>query len=78
MKKEEALVTVQEVLTQIGIEGIATEDSNLNNDLGMDSLDAMEMITLLEGKCDIEIKDDEASKCNTVGDVVDLIVSKKS
>lgn len=47
-------------------------------DLGLDSLDAVELIMAFEEKFGIEISDEEADKIKTVGDAVACIESKKS
>ena len=53
-----------------------TESTYLNQDLGLDSLDSVEFGLAVEDEFDIEIEDDEAEKIKTVGDAVDIIVSK--
>ncbi len=52
-------------------------DSSLNDDLGIDSLDAVELSLDLESEFDIEITDEELSSLKTVEDIVKLIESKK-
>ncbi|MCD7949828.1 MAG: acyl carrier protein [Erysipelotrichaceae bacterium] len=52
-------------------------DSSLNDDLGIDSLDAVELSLDLENEFDIEISDEELSSLKTVEDIVKLIESKK-
>ncbi len=52
-------------------------DSSLNDDLGIDSLDAVELSLDLENEFDIEITDEELSSLKTVEDIVKLIESKK-
>ncbi|MCD7809882.1 MAG: acyl carrier protein [Erysipelotrichaceae bacterium] len=52
-------------------------DSSLNDDLGIDSLDAVELSLDLESEFDIEITDDELSSLKTVEDIVKLIESKE-
>lgn len=41
--------------------------------LGLDSLDELEFIVSLEEEFRITITDEEATKCETIGDVVDLV-----
>lgn len=50
-----------------------TMDTHLVDDLGADSLDAVELIMALEEEFDIEIPDSDAEKVVTVGDVVEYI-----
>lgn len=47
-----------------------TMESELANDLGVNSLDLADMILLCEEKFEIEISDDDIHKFITVGDVV--------
>ena len=47
-----------------------TMESELANDLGVNSLDLADMILLCEDKFEIEISDDDIHKFITVGDVV--------
>jgi acyl carrier protein len=53
-----------------------TPESHLTNDLGMDSLDAMDLITRIEQEFDIKISDDEGGEAQTIQDVIDIIKSK--
>ena len=46
-----------------------TRDKSLKEDLGADSLDAVQLISDLEEVFGIEIPDDEAEKLLTVGDI---------
>ncbi len=54
-------------------ENLVTMDSNIQEDLGADSLDAVELIMALEEEFGIDVQDDEAEKFKTVGDVVRYI-----
>ena len=49
-----------------------TEESNLY-DLGMDSLDKIELWLSLEDKFKIDIAEDKIRECKTVKDLIDLI-----
>lgn len=46
------------------------------DDLGLDSLDFLEIIMNIEDEYDIEIDDDEANGLKTVSDVIELLKSK--
>ncbi len=46
-------------------------DSNLVEDLGLDSLDAMEMTVQLEKRYNVKIKDADVMRLKTVQDIVD-------
>ena len=54
-----------------------TMDSKLKEDLGADSIDAVQIIMDLEDEFGIEIDEDNAGGMETVGDVVKYIESKK-
>ena len=57
-------------------EGIKLE-SNLKDDLGIDSLAAVELSLDLETEFDVEISDEELAALVTVEDIVKLIESKQ-
>jgi acyl carrier protein len=44
----------------------------LLEDLGLDSLDSVEIIMSIEQKYDITIQDDKISNIHTVGDIIEL------
>lgn len=50
-----------------------TEKASFIDDLGADSLDNIELIMAFEEEFDVEISDDVAVTCLTVGDAVRLI-----
>ena len=52
-----------------------TLEAKLDDDLGADSLDAVELIMALGDEFDIEINDEEAQKFKTVKQIVDYIES---
>ena len=53
-----------------------TNDANFQNDLGADSLDAVDLIMEFERVFDICIPDDEAEKITTVGEAIRYITSR--
>ena len=53
-----------------------TATAKFKEDLGMDSLDTVELIMQFEEEFDIEISDDDAEKLTTVGSSVDYINNK--
>ncbi|WP_084386869.1 acyl carrier protein [Anabaena sp. CA = ATCC 33047] len=62
---------------QLGVEANKiTIKTDLMQDLGADSLDAVELIMALEEEFDIEIPDEIAEKITTVQQVVDYIREK--
>jgi len=50
-----------------------TLESSLSEDLGADSLDAVELIMALEDEFGVEVNDDDAQGIKTVGDIVALV-----
>jgi len=71
----DTFATVQRLL----VEGLSVEESkvtpeaSLQEDLGADSLDAVELIMTLEEQFGIEIEAEQAEGLKTVADVVTLI-----
>jgi len=53
-----------------------TEDTDIIEDLGADSLDVVELMMTLEQEFDLMISDEKVSEFRTVGDVVDYIESQ--
>ena len=66
---------VRDVIVEtVGCEAAAvTPEARLNEDLGADSLAAMELIMALEEKLDIEIDDAELDQFKTVNDLVSYL-----
>lgn len=59
------------IINQLGefVEGDIKPHSHLKDDFGMDSLDDVELVMLLEEEFDIQISDEEAEKCLSVKDI---------
>ncbi|HOJ44814.1 MAG TPA: acyl carrier protein [Bacilli bacterium] len=69
------LATVSQMIAdkfQVAVDTI-TVDTKLKEDLNIDSLDSVEMVMELEDKFSISIKDEDAAKFVTVGDIVNYI-----
>jgi acyl carrier protein len=78
-KREEILGAIRDHLSQRGIEAEdVNEKSDLVKDLGLDSLDTVELTLGLEERFGIEIPDTELEGVGTVGDAVTLIEKKLS
>lgn len=58
-------------------EDVITMEANLKDDLGIDSLAAVELSLELETEFDVRIEDDELAKLITVADIVKLLESKQ-
>ena len=51
-------------------------ESNIQDDLGADSLDVVDLVMSIEENFDIEIPDEDVENIKTVGDIVKYIESK--
>jgi len=60
-----------------GINVDIKETDELNEDLGFDELDFVELVMALEEKFNIFIPDEDAEKWVTVKDIIDYLESKK-
>ncbi|KAI5381441.1 Acyl carrier protein 2 [Lathyrus oleraceus] len=56
-------------------ECIVTPSAHFQNDLGLDSLDAVEVVMALEEEFGFEIPDNEADKINSINLAIDFIAS---
>lgn len=70
---------VKEVLMEaINVDGeLIKLESNLKDDLGIDSIAAVELSLELETEFDIRIEDEELAKLVTVADIVSLLEAKQ-
>lgn len=71
-------IDVKEKVFKIVGESLCAEDTvkltdNLRENLGMDSLDGVELMMRLEDEFGIEIPDEDAEKINTVNDIVEFV-----
>lgn len=70
-----ALDKLKEIIAQelgVSVDEI-TPESNLQEDLGADSLDAVELIMAVEEEFGVSIPDEEAQNINTVQDMLNLL-----
>lgn len=71
------LEEIKEVLSeQLGIEADIKLESKLKEELGIDSLLAVELSILLDNKYNIDIQVEELAKLVTIKDVIDLLEIK--
>ena len=52
-------------------------DSDLSEDLGLDSLDSVELVMAIEEAYGIEIADEDAEKIKKVSDILDYLAKRK-
>jgi acyl carrier protein len=65
------------VMEQLGVElDKVTMEASFTDDLGADSLDAVEFVMALEETFDMEIPDEDAEKIKTIGDAVKYVSDK--
>lgn len=67
--------TLQKIIVdELGVSSDeVTIDANINDDLGADSLDAVELIMAIEDEFDINVSDDVAQELKTVRQIVEYI-----
>ena len=66
------------IVEELGVEkDEITLEANLNDDLGADSLDAVELIMAIEDEFEIKVSDEVAQTFKTVKEIVDYIESIK-
>lgn len=62
------------IVDQLGVEEDAvTLEANIQDDLGADSLDIVDLIQTIEDEYDISIPDEAVEEIKTVGDIVNYI-----
>ena len=62
------------IVDQLGVgEDIVTSDASIQDDLGADSLDIVDLIQTIEDEYDLSIPDEAVENIKTVGDIVAYI-----
>lgn len=62
------------IVDQLGVEADAvTMEANIQEDLGADSLDIVDLITTIEDEFDLSIPDEAVEDIKTVGDIANYI-----
>ena len=62
------------IVEQLGVNADqVTREAKLIEDLGADSLDAVELVMAIEEEFGIEVPDEQAEKLQVVGDIIDYI-----
>ncbi|WP_431771339.1 acyl carrier protein [Streptomyces cucumeris] len=70
---EERVITLLAEAVVLPREDVADPRTNLREDLGMDSMDYVDLITVLERELGRHVEREQLSWVRTVGDVVDLV-----
>jgi acyl carrier protein len=78
MERADALTTIKDVAAEVlSVEpDQVTEAARFKEDLDADSLDLVELVMGLEERFDIEVPEDDLEGVTTVGQAVDLVLSK--
>lgn len=77
--QQEIFESLKGHLVERGLEPeVISLDAELGRDVGLDSLDTMELTVALEEKWNIEIPDSDVEQLRTVRDAVELIERKTS
>ena len=75
MNKEEIKGKIKGIIVdKTGVEAEqVTDNANFETDLGMDSLDKLELLMEIEKEFKISVPDDEAKKAFTLNDCVEIV-----
>jgi acyl carrier protein len=68
--------TIVDALPQFGVEPADITRDATFEDLDVDSLDLAELSQIIEDEYGVQLKGDDVGKIKTVGDAVDLVVSR--
>jgi acyl carrier protein len=70
--------TIYDGLVELGTERDQLSREATLEDLDVDSLDLVELAQIVEDEYGVELKGDDVKDVKTVGEVIDLVVSKAS
>ena len=68
--------TIEQTLDVEEKEFNLTEETNIKNDLGADSLDMISLVMVIEEKYDLYVSDEDIKNIQTVKDIIDLIFTR--
>ena len=72
--KKQIIKNIIEALKSMGYKSEEyNENTNLFKDIGIDSLDAIELVTKLEEEYNVTIPDDQINNITTIGSAADLV-----
>ncbi len=79
MSEQEIIATINESLAEefeLDLDDMVP-DATLYDELGLDSLDAVDMVIVLEGAFNFKIREEEAvRKIRTLGDIYEFVIDK--
>lgn len=73
-----SLDTVKSILSKRGVDVSKLKEDDSLQELGLDSLDLVEVMLEIEDALNVEFSSNEITSLNTVKDVAELINSKKA
>ncbi len=79
MDKQEIITTLNGLMGKVMMtltNAEVKEEDRLIDDLGLDSMAAVDLVFALEDEYDIEISDEEAESIETIKEIVDLVIAK--
>jgi acyl carrier protein len=79
MSEAEILLEIRRIAREeLGLERELGPTDDLSRDLGLDSVQRIELAVALEDRFSVELQNPDAAQARTVGDVVELIRRAKS
>jgi acyl carrier protein len=76
-RSEVVKITNNFLIEEIEVEeNVLTEDAKLKEDLGIDSLDFVDVVVIVEREFGFKIKPEEMAEVKTLGDSYDYIMTK--
>ncbi len=77
--QENVVARVEKIIrTQVGSDTVLSPETHLQDDLGMDSLELVELGIALENEFGMELPDANVRRCATLGDIAQLIQHAES
>lgn len=77
--QEDVVARVEKIISvQVGSDADLSPETHLQDDLGMDSLERVELGIELENEFGIELPDADVRRCATLGDIAQLVQSAQS
>jgi acyl carrier protein len=75
---EQVEKTITEALPQFGVDESQISRDATFEELDVDSLDLAELSQIIEDEYGVQLKGEDVAKIKTVGDAVDLVVSRSA
>lgn len=79
LSEKDTQLVVEILLNQLGVErDQVTLNAGIQEELGADSLDVMEIIMAIEERFDVTVPDDVSERVKTVGDLMEVLAGMQS